>query len=986
MPATTEQTKEVFLKAGSEVIDPGDIAIFSSQFAHLHKPISFATEAEGLLPQITLTSFTLQYGDDTKFDISGKISDYSNFNNSDLEANIRQLRVSQEDLQDFIRIGAINYSSPVQVLNLGDFDLQLQARGKLTNFRYDGIIDTEQGTISLNGTGRLRDKFKNVALEGTVYADNMQMANILGEGPGVGNTTLSSNVKVSILKGSGVTVTADGSIESMIYKGYHYQDLNYDGTYSAKNVIANIHSDTDRNKFDLFGDITFGNGMKFVVNGDVGRLDLRPFLLLKGWKDPYVSLHIDGDMAGANLDEMTGTLAIENLSLVDSSFIYNPGAIYLQASADSGKGKRIQLMSSFLEADIQGDYYFSTIGKEMNQALHPHLPSLIVLPEDQQSAPGINNFQFNILLKNTEDISYVFALPFYNVDNATIAGNVEMTGDGKVQIDAHIPRLMFGNNDIRETKINLQSALSSGVGLDVNTYLVQDNGYVNARLESDASRDSLTNHISYDLQQSNIHSKGDMLVTAGFLRDPANQLAANIRIHPTSLVLNDKQIDFNDATISYRKDHITITNFGLRQQDMLLLGIEGVASKSEADNIRIFFNDTELANILAAFNVTGFAGSINGAIYVRQALDNPLIRTEDLRIENFTVNNQSIGTFQIEGSWDNLYSGLDLSAFLVNEGVRNLDIQGYIPTGDRSPRPMDVNFLIDNFDLSAIQPLTSNIFSQLTGHLNADIHITGKMAEPVTEGWVGINEGLMKVAYTNVTYHLSDTIHVNRDNVELNNLVIRDQNNHTATLNVSLSHTNFGQMVYTGAIRLNDFMLLNNEERNDLMVYGNLRLSGDLNVTGSANGIFGNGNLISQTPSTVMVMLPQTAKATEYSGVVYINTPQADSLAFLRKNESSVNKINTRTSSGIPIVMVATVNLNSMLKAGVVLDPTTGNALEVSGDGELNVNFNSKSTPSVRLYGDYVINSGKFHYNLQNLRTIEFNIREGSKVTMQGDP
>jgi len=979
-------TKEVFLKTGSEVIDPGDIAIFSSRFTHLHKPISFATEAEGQLPQITLTSFTLQYGDDTKFDISGKIFDYSNFNNSDLEANIRQLRVSQEDLQDFIRIGAINYSSPVQLRNLGDFDLQLQARGKLTNFRYDGIIDTEQGTVSLNGTGRLRNKFQHMEFEGPVYADNMQVANIIGEGPGVGNTTLSSNVKVSILKGSGVTVTADGSIESMIYRGYPYQDLNYDGTYSAKNVIANIHSDTDRNQFNLFGDITFGDGMKFVVNGDVGRLDLKPFLLLEGWKDPYVSLHIDGDMAGANLDEMTGTLAIENLSLVDSSFIYNPGAVYLQASADSGMGKRIQLMSSFLEADIQGDYYFSTIGKELNQALHPHLPSLIVLPEDQQSETGINNFQFNILLKNTEDISYVFALPFYNVDNATIAGNVQMTGDGKVQIDAHIPRLMFGNNDIRETKINLQSALSSGIGLNVNTYLVQDNGYVNARLESDASRDSLRNLISYDLQQRNIHSKGDMMVTAGFLRDPDDQLAADIRIHPTSIVFNDKQVDFNDATISYRKDRITITNFGLREQEMLLLGIEGVASKSEADNIRIFFNDTELANILAAFNVTGFAGSINGAIYVRQALDNPLIRTEDLRIENITVNNQSIGTFQIEGSWDNLYSGLDLNAFLMNEGVHNLDIRGYIPTGDRSPRPMDVNFLIDNFDLNAIQPLTSNIFSQLTGHLNANIHITGKLAEPVTEGWVGIDEGVMKVAYTNVTYHLSDTIEVNRDNVELDNLVIRDQNNHTATLNVSLSHTNFGQMVYTAAIRLNDFMLLNNEERTDLMVYGTLRLSGELNVTGSSNGIFGDGNLTSQSPSEVMVMLPQSAKATEYSGVVYINTPRTDSLAFLRKSEEPVNQLNTRTSSGIPIVMGVTVNLNPMLKAGVLLDPTTGNALEASGEGELNVNFNSKSTPPVRLYGDYVINSGKFHYNLQNLRAIDFNIREGSKLTMEGDP
>lgn len=84
--------------------------------------------------------------------------------------------------------------------------------------------------------------------------------------------------------------------------------------------------------------------------------------------------------------------------------------------------------------------------------------------------------------------------------------------------------------------------------------------------------------------------------------------------------------------------------------------------------------------------------------------------------------------------------------------------------------------------------------------------------------------------------------------------------------------------------------------------------------------------------------------------------------------------------------MRATVDLNPLLEASVLLDPTTGNAIEVSGDGEININFNSKSTPPVRLYGDYVINSGKFHYNLQNLRTVDFNIREGSRLTMEGNP
>ncbi|MHB1020736.1 MAG: translocation/assembly module TamB domain-containing protein, partial [Coriobacteriia bacterium] len=211
--------------------------------------------------------------------------------------------------------------------------------------------------------------------------------------------------------------------------------------------------------------------------------------------------------------------------------------------------------------------------------------------------------------------------------------------------------------------------------------------------------------------------------------------------------------------------------------------------------------------------------------------------------------------------------------------------------------------------------------------------------------------------------------------------------NHTATLNVTLSHSNYGRMVYNANIRLNDFMLLNNQDRTDMMVYGNLKLSGQLNILGSPSAIYGDGSLTSSSKSEVTVVLPQTARATEYSGVIYINTPErADSMAFLRRDREAVKKPQPRTTTGIPIVMRATVNLNPLLTAGVILDPTTGNALEVNGEGELNINYNSKSTPLVRVYGDYVINEGKFHYNLQSLRTIDFNIREGSTLTMEGDP
>ncbi len=982
------ESKAFSVTVKSNLIDPGDINIFAPLFAHLDKPISFELSAEGILPQAEVHSLTFRYGSDTEVNLSASISDYSDINNSELRVNLRDLALSQEDLQAFIRIGAPDYSSPDQLVAMGDLNLKMRANGRLRQFLYDGEVNSDQGDIILKGTGRIVNQFKSLIFEGPVVANNIRVPNIIGENAGIGTTSIDTNVQLSIIQDSTIKVAADGRIESTSFKKYPYSNILFNGIYKGNNVIADIHSDTEKNKFDLFGDITFGDEMKFDVKGDVERIDLSPFVAIESWKDPYLKATIDGKLSGSSIDDLVGMVVIDNVSLGDSNFFYNPGAIYLQALSDEGEGKKIEFLSSFFEGNIIGDYYFTSIGAELMGAIQPHLPSVIVQKEPhQQLEVGKNKFEFTIQLLNMEDISYALSLPFYNVEPATISGRVDMTADESLCIDAYLPRVMVGNNDIRETKMDLRNRISD-LKLEVNSFLVQNSGYMNVKLSSSAALDSLNNRLSFDMKQNNAHSHGELLVAMEFRRDIEEQLAANIRILPAKIIFNNKQIDFNDATIAYNKDHIAISNFGLRENEMLLLGIDGVASKSEADNIRIYFNNTELANILNAFNVTNFAGSINGEIFVRQALENPMIRTEKLRVEDITVHGDTIGTFRIDADWDNLLSGLNLNAWLEDGGERSLDVKGYIPTGDNSPFPMDLNLRIAQFKLTALRPLTTALFSELSGYLNSNIHITGTLSEPITEGWLGIDEGMMKVAFTNVTYYVSDTIEIRKDNVGLRNLVIRDQNNHTATMNLSLSHTNFGRMVYNAGIRLNDFMLLNNSARTDLMAYGTLKLSGELNVTGSPSGIFGNGNLTSSSRSDVTVVLPQTATATEYSGIIYLNSRSnvPDSLSFLHKNQAARGQLDTNVSQTIPIVMAVTVNLTPLLEASVVLDPTTGNALEVSGEGELHLNFNSRSTPPVLLYGDYVINSGKFHYNFQNLRAIEFNIRDGSRLTMEGNP
>src|SRR5690554_6125525 len=360
-----------------------------------------------------------------------------------------------------------------------------------------------------------------------------------------------SDVKVVIPRGGEISITADGNIESIQYKEFLYNDIRFDGQYQGNNVAATINMDSPGNKFNIFGDLTFGNQLAITVKGDVEELDLRPFLMMENWKSPVLTTRIDADMSGNSIDDIAGTLVIDNTSIVDSNFIYNPGPIYLQALADEGEGKKIQLMSSFVEAEVTGDYYFTTIANEFKQQLQPHLPSLIQLSgsestsshayaytsddeSNQYTYSGKNNFSFNISLSNTEDFSYTFALPFYNVEEATISGSVDMVNQEGLVIDGYIPRLMFGNNDIRETNIDLNSG-ESGVNLDVNSYLVQSNGYINAILNTAVANDSVINRIGFDVEKSNNKSDGSLLISLGFNRNVLDELATNITVHSTTI-------------------------------------------------------------------------------------------------------------------------------------------------------------------------------------------------------------------------------------------------------------------------------------------------------------------------------------------------------------------------------------------------------------------------------------------------------------------
>ena len=973
------KTQEFAIDVKCDNIDPKDIALFSSRFAHLNKLLKLDAKLMGQLPQVDVPRLMVEYGTSTRIDMKGHIQDYSKYADADVSIDLKELKTTQADLDAFLKIGGTETVLPDQVKALGNLNLNLTAQGTLKRLNINGMIKTAPGNVRITGRGAITQPFSDFTFDGRVVTNNLKTAMLLGEGVGLDLVSADIRAKVKQSKNRPISVTADGNISSLIYKEYNYNNINFAGSYSDRNIEANISTDTPTDKFDLHGKMLQTTGMDITVNGTIDRLILKPFYSPEEWTSASITARIDGQFSGNSIDDLIGTLVVDSTSLVEESFVFNPGPIYLQSEVEEGE-KTIRMFSNFLEAEIIGDYYFTSIAQEFTQLLQPHLSTL--LDSTSTKVDYKNDFNFDVTIKNTEDLSYVMSLPFFNIEPGTIKGRIDMP-KRKSTINLAVPRLMFGANDVRQTKVDVSITEESGVDLDVITYLVQDDGYINGKLDTQVFQDSVTNELFFDMNNNVIKSNGVLWASVGFDKNEEQNLVTNIFIHPTTLRFNQKDVHIKESSIMNTGEFIKVSNFGIVHEGKQQFGIDGIASKNIEDSVRVFFDGAELANILTAFNIKNIFGTIDGSLMVRRALDNPVVHTDHFNILDIRTDKDTIGTLFVEALLNPAEDGLKLDVYINKDGKRHTGVTGFVPTvGEKD---IDLDVIIEQFPLRWIQPFAMETFSKLEGTMSTKMDIGGKTSAPIIEGWLGINDGLLKPDFTNVEYRISDTIRVNKDNVGFRNLVILDENNNTATIGLILNHSdNFGRLDYKVNITLDDFMLLNNEDRTDLMAHGLLKLDGNISLNGSPTGLFGTANISSSSKSKVKIELPQTASASEYKGVIYINTPQDDDpLSFLKDRRKSSS---SGSSNAMLIDIQATLNLTPQLELGVQYNPRTGDEVSISGTGELRVNYNTKSDPQIRMYGEYVAQSGEASHNLQGLKKIQFKVKEGSKINFMGDP
>lgn len=971
------ENDEFELSTQETALSAKDLTAFLPELKYLTEKITLKTDISGTLPLIDIKDIALAYGNECLLSGSAYMSDCMRYGISDIEMVIDHFKLSPNALTSFVRIGDSTFVAPDILHQLGDIYLKGRLTGKFSQFKLDAEAWSRQGNIIMAAKGNADSTFVNYNVSANLRTTNFNLGNLLGKDTGLGRLAMNVNLKARQTDKIPLNAELDGQLNSLEYESNHLKNIPFSAYYNDKDMGLSIDADLPIGRLTANASMSQAKIPDIHLDMKVDSLDVNYFYKNEAWVNPVLSFDLNGDIKGLDIDNMSGKVMIENLSFRDSSFRFEPGPLTLELNGSDNANERfISFTSSIFEASIKGEYWFATLADEMTDLLHNYIPNLF--QNTKRIKHPKNNFTFTLSAQNTEELGRIFNLPIDIMQPSVIEGRVSMV-ERVIDIEGSLPYLKYGDIDIKSTKLTIANQ-DSAFNVIAGTGMSLDNGTYDLALRVNGANSSLHGFFNVKSDTTQLKIDGQIEALAQFDRDEKNNLITSFEIMPSDIQVGNLDIYMLPAKIVNMEEKTEIHNLGLSMNKKRYFGADGIISKNKSDTLKVYFDHAQIADILSPLNINHIEASINGNVLLTNLLEKPEVYTKDLAVSDIILFNDTLGTMTLESQWNESLGGVKVDAMLKKKNLSPALVSGFVyPSRDS----LDMKVQVDRLPLDWVQPFVADMLNKLSGNMRGGLTINGKISAPTVQGWLGLDNTSVGIDYTNVIYTISDTIQILPNRIGFDNLVVKDSYNNKATVSATLTHKNFEDMKYTVNMDMNNLMVLNTEHRTDSLFYGKVFASGNIKVEGKDDAININMNVRNGKGSNINILIPQTSQATDYKSVVYINTPpEKDAASTL--NSYVASKLNSKDDV-LPLKLGVTLNVTPDLGIGIIIDPATGDNMQIKGRGQVKFTYNML-TEDMSTYGDYTATDGSVRINLQRISNLEFKIQEGSKLTFVGDP
>lgn len=452
----------------------------------------------------------------------------------------------------------------------------------------------------------------------------------------------------------------------------------------------------------------------------------------------------------------------------------------------------------------------------------------------------------------------------YHVEATNLEELAQLAGQKGVTGAAVLDGTITGNAASLQTTGTLDGSnvgYNANKALDLNskyTVSVRDLNFKDAAVEADTTAsfvsaggmeiNSLTAKTSYEKQRveftTNIRERTRQLdATGSIIFHPDHQ-----EIHLPQLAIRTQGVEWrtapgSDAAIQYGRSQIELQNIKLVSGDQSL-DVSGTLAMKRADGVPAGQSkiETHARNVdlqqleTLLLQNRGFTGKLSADATITGSVDAPAIDG------HVAVENGGFKTYKYQSLVADIdYSGtrVAVDATLQQSPTESITAKGTAPTslfqrsktqGHVAPAggdEVDLQIKSTALNLGIVQGFT-NLVTNVTGTLEADVRVTGSGQDPHVNGFIDIKGGAFGVPTGGVSYSGLDTrIDLTPDRVTLQKFTILDEEKHPLQVSGELAVHEKQVSGVNVTINSDNFEVIDNQ-LGDVGIDSTLKITGEI--------------------------------------------------------------------------------------------------------------------------------------------------------------
>lgn len=962
-------------KIRTSKINLDELQVFSDELNGLNLDVQFAGSLHGKINNLKGKNTLIEWGNASKL-----AGDLHFIGLPDTDSMYYSLKLNQfrTKASDIALIPAYPFNRrekivvPGEIYTLDKIDFKGKMSGTLDNASLEGTVETSIGKLIADLNLRYDNELKDYRYDGYVSTESLDLGKIIKVNPQLGFVNGTALVHGQSFDRNKIEAFISGDIGYMDLGGYRIQNIKVSGEI-ARNVYNgkfNIADPNLRVSFNGFADLSKSNA-KFDFSSSIDRINLNALGIAKRDSGLIISTEIATEFTGNSIDNLDGQIELIASKITYGNQQYFVDDLLLEASG-SIYDREIKLYSDMFDMDVKGAFRLEELQAGITDVLNSFLPKSSLIPIAKKESDFVQNFKFTVKVKHPELLQSLFFPDLEFLPGSTVSGRFDAQRQF-VDIQATGPKWIASGVEFIKPQIKAK-AENHVLGIDFYSASVNLSDSLAIRhvsLHSSAISDSMDASLEW-ASRNDIREADAQLNTRIWFIDNAIQL----NILPSIILVGDSLWQVNeDNYIAYENGIWNIENLSFIHNNEFLRA-DGKISKDPKHELDINLDKFSLNNVnpFIADNDIQLDGLVNGVVSFSNLFGKPLF-TSNLELNGIRINKDFIGDGSIVSRWDPEEKKISLNGFIGTNEFKKIDFQGQVYTA-RKENNLDLHCKIRNLKLELIKPYVSDLFSNVTGLLDGDIHITGSPEKPVADGELSFDKRtFITVDILNTRYQVLDKIQFRKNLISSKTLYLKDINQNIARCDVKVTHNYFKNFNLDIRINFDKMQTLNTNENQSDLFFGTAYASGNFRAYGPIDNIVMDINARTERGTVFNLPLSGTSDVNEQNYVTF------QSASGAKNTEKSIS---SRKVEAKGYELNFNLEVTPEAEARLLFDPKVGDI--ISGNGNANLRLNVTEAGEFNVFGEYQIDKGEYLFTLQNIINKKFLVQKGGVISFKGDP